>query len=238
MSTSGWVNFWKDQKESFYETMRINTVFFARQLEKLFHIKPSHQILDYGCGPGFLADALGEKNISITGADINHFFIEQCKRNHAGSLFLYISTDIEETKKIFEEQLGKKKFDFIILLSITQYFDNVTVLDTVVKMLVRYLSENGKIIVADVSDENTSSYRDALSLLFQCIKNGKPLAFFKFIFYLLFSSYNKLSKKEKLLKLSEQSIGQLAADNSLSYKKVEGLTIHASRTNYVLSKGN
>lgn len=238
MSTSGWVNFWKDQKDSFYETMRINTVFFARQLEKLFHIKPSDQILDYGCGPGFLADAFGEKKISITGADINHFFIEQCKRNHAGSLFIYISTDIEETKRVFKEQLGAKKFDFIILLSITQYFDNVTVLDGVVKMLLSYLGENGKMIIGDVSDENTSSYRDALSLLFQCIKNGKPLAFFKFIFYLLFSSYNKLSKKEKLLKLSAQSIGQLAADNSLNYKKVEGLTIHASRTNYVLSKGS
>ena len=236
MSSSGWISFWTDQKQSFDATMKINTAFFALQLEKLFQLKPTDEILDYGCGPGFLADFVIPKKIAITGADINKSFIERSRKNHAASLFIHITTDLEVNKKIFDEQLRGKKFDYIILLSITQYFKNIAEVENVVKMLLSYAKENGKIIIADVIDQNTSSFRDAISLLIQCVKIGKAMVFFRFMFYLLFSNYSKLSREVNLLKLPEQSMGQIADNSSLNCKKVSGLTIHSSRTNYVLTK--
>lgn len=236
MSTSGWINFWKDQKQSFDATMKINTEFFALRMEELFQLKPTDEILDYGCGPGFLANYLMAKNVTITGADINEFFIEQCRRNHASSLCMHITTNVALNKKLFDTQLNGKKFDFVIMLSIAQYFVNVEAVENVIRMLRFYLKENGMIIIADVIDQNTSSFRDAGSLLLHCVKKGKVMVFFRFIFYLLFSNYRKLSSKVKLLRLSEQSIGQIADNNLLSYTKINGLTIHSSRTSYVLTK--
>ena len=100
MSTTGWANFWEDQTHSFKTVMKIATTFFAREIEKQFHIKPTDKILDYGCGPGFLADYLATKAISITGADINKFYIDQCKINHPGSLFIHITPDQTSNEKI------------------------------------------------------------------------------------------------------------------------------------------
>jgi hypothetical protein len=60
--------------------------------------------------------------------------------------------------------------------------------------------------------------------------------FIKFIAYLLFSDYRKISKQASLLKISEQMVNRIAAVNTLRVEKVSGLTIHASRTNYVLTK--
>lgn len=235
MSSSGWDNFWKDQRQSFYAVMRIATGFFAAQLEKKYPIKQTDEILDYGCGPGFVADALAAKNISITGVDINDFFIEECRKNHPVSTFIHISTDIAENEKILSDHLKERKFDYIILLSVAQYFKSTGELEGIINLLRHFLKENGRIVIADVIDDSTSSVRDAIALFFHCVKKGRIGAFVGFISYLLFSDYRQISKKIKLLHVPEQVIQQVANNNSLHYKKVSGLTIHPTRSNYVLS---
>jgi 2-polyprenyl-3-methyl-5-hydroxy-6-metoxy-1,4-benzoquinol methylase len=235
MSSTTWDKFWKDQRQSFYAAMKIATGYFVTQLEKLYQIKPTDAIFDYGCGPGFVADSLAAKKIPVTGADINEFFIDECRKNHPASLFMVITTDISTNKKILDEQLKEKRFDYILLLSVAQYFKNTGELEELIRMLRFYMKENGKIIVADVIDENTSSIRDALSLLLHYIKIGKVLTFFRFMFYLMFSNYRKISGKMPLLKIPEQSIRNIAANNSLNYEKVKGLTIQPTRSNYIFS---
>ena len=236
MSSSGWVNFWKDQKKSFYGPMKLSTLAFASRIEKRYHLKNEDEILDYGCGPGFLADYLSQRKIYITGADINKLFIEESANNHPESLFIHITTDVEYNKKLLDTQLNGKTFDLIILLSIVQYFENIAGVEQVVKILTGYLKKNGKIIIADVIDKNTSSIRDAMSLLIHCVKKGKPMIFFRFVFYLLFSNYRVLSRDNKLLTVSYPEMTEVASRYSLSCEKVDGLTIHSSRTSYILTK--
>ncbi|WP_276367393.1 hypothetical protein [Chryseolinea sp. H1M3-3] len=81
MDLNTWDNFWKREEDSFHEVMKISTSFFAARLQKILKIKPGDELFDYGCGPGFLADDLELKQIRVTGADINNFFIEQSKKN-------------------------------------------------------------------------------------------------------------------------------------------------------------
>lgn len=216
--------------------MKIATTYFASEIEKKFQLNSTSKILDYGCGPGFLIDYLATKEISITGVDINQFYIEECKKNHPGSLFLHITTDLELNKKILKDQLNLEKFDFIILLSISQYLKSVVELEEIIKMLLFYLKDEGKIIIADVIDHHTSSVIDAGSLFFHCMKKNELMAFFRFISYLFFSNYRKISMNAHLLKISEQSIHQIASDNFLNHENIKGLTIHSSRTSYILSK--
>ena len=74
--------------------MQIATGYFAVQFQKRFQIKSTDSVFDYGCGPGFVADALAENNISITGADINEFYLEQCRKNHPAASFIHITTEV------------------------------------------------------------------------------------------------------------------------------------------------
>jgi 2-polyprenyl-3-methyl-5-hydroxy-6-metoxy-1,4-benzoquinol methylase len=235
MSSPGWDNFWKGQRKSFYAVMKMATGYFVSKVEKLYHLKPTDEIFDYGCGPGFVADSLAPKKIRITGADINEFFIEECRKNHPGSLFTVITTDITTNKKILEEQLKGKQFDYIILLSVAQYLKAISDLEDIIKLLSVYMKPQGMIIVSDVLDENTSSMKDAFSLFTHCIRKGRIGAFAGFISYLMFSDYRTVSKQMKLLQVPEQAMRDLAIRNKLSCEKVHGLTIQKSRSNYILS---
>lgn len=234
MSSTSWDNFWKNQRQSFYAVMKMATGFFVSKIEKLYQLKPGDDIFDYGCGPGFVADSLAPKNIQITGADINDFFIEQCRKNHPASLFMVITTDIAANKKILEEQLKEKRYDYILFLSVAQYLKNVNELEDIIKLLRTYLKAQGKIIVSDVLDENTSSIRDAFSLFLHCIKKGRIGAFVGFISYLVFSDYRQISKQNKLLLVPEHAIRDMAKRNELTCEKVYGLTLQRSRSNYIL----
>lgn len=235
MSTTGWGNFWKDQRQSFWEAMQIATGYFAAQFQRQFQVKPTDAIFDYGCGPGFVADALAKNNKTVTGADINEFYIEQCRKNHPTASFIQITTDIISNEQILDSQLKDKRFDYIIVLSVTQYLKDTAELEAVVKMLCAYLKEGGKLVLADIIDSNTSTVKDAIALLFHYIKINRLPTFVRFMSYLFFSSYRKVSGKIPLLLVPEQAIRDIAAVNGLTYKKISGLTIQKTRCNYVLS---
>lgn len=234
--TSGWDNFWKGQKDSFGEIMRINTDFFGQQLARRLSLRPGDQILDYGCGPGYLADYFAGRNISIVGADINEFFIAQCRSNHPDTLFIPITTDPARNQAILKTQLADRKFDYIVLLSIAQYFKDLDTLDRVVHLLTPFVAEGGRIIIADVIDEQTSAVRDVLSLFIHCLRKGRLVRFTRFILYLLFSDYRTISRNTELLKIPESFIAQTAIACGLYHEKVSGLTIHPTRTTYVLTR--
>src|SRR5687768_3342879 len=78
-SDNGWHSFWKSQSQAFNQAMKISTTFFARRIEKEFKVNSEHEILDYGSGPGFLADYFETKHIRVTSLDINCFYVDQHK---------------------------------------------------------------------------------------------------------------------------------------------------------------
>lgn len=231
-----WATFWKNQAHSFDEVMRVSTSYFARRFIEKYGITSSSTILDYGCGPGFLADALAPMKINITGADINPSFVEQCRKNHPQSKTIVITTDTDQNKITLDNNLGGQRFDFIVVLSISQYLPSIHDLEKIISLLKVYLNNSGKIIVADVVDPNNSALRDLIAIKFECIRRGKIIAFVKFFFYLVFSNYRQLSKEVKLLQISSSDMTLIAANNQLKCEKIDKLTVHPTRTNYAFSR--
>ncbi len=235
-ATQDWTQFWKGERTSFNEVMKLATTYFARQIVNRFSLTAKHQVFDYGCGPGFFADHLSTLEIPVTGADINPYFIEQSRNNHPHSLFIHTSSNISEAERQLANELNEKRFDVIVMLSIAQYFGSLQEFEQVIRMLVPYTSQTGKIVVADVLDSKTSSYIDGLGLLMQCVRHAKLISFVRFMRYVTSSTYAKIYKDSKLLQIPEDFINDMCKRNGLAYEKVSGLTIHPSRTNYIFSK--
>jgi 2-polyprenyl-3-methyl-5-hydroxy-6-metoxy-1,4-benzoquinol methylase len=236
MSAYGWDTFWKNERDAFSEVMKIGTTYFCERLTELLGVKKGAEIFDYGCGPGFIADFFKSREVSITGADINDFFIRQCRSKHAHSLFIKIESNPEANRGIFDRNLEGKKFDFVIFLSISQYLKNLEDLEGILTSVLPYTKISGKIILADVIDPESSNFKDAFSLFRRCVSSGKIDAYFAFMFYLLSSRYGVLSQNVKLLKISRQSLSTIADKNDLNLQHVKNLTIHSTRSNYILTK--
>jgi 2-polyprenyl-3-methyl-5-hydroxy-6-metoxy-1,4-benzoquinol methylase len=219
--------------------MYINTFFFAAQLNKLLKLKSTDRILDYGCGPGYFSDyfaRLATEKPVIDGADINSTYVALCKKKYPDLLFFKITPDCSSNEKILKEQLSGKDFNYIVLLSIVQYFEGIKDLEKIVALVGAFLQPNGKLIIADVIDHKTSPVKDALSLFLKCLQQRKIKSFFKFIHYLFFSNYRTIVKDMPLLKVSDETLSAIAKSNNMDLVKVKGLTIHPSRNNYIFTK--
>lgn len=235
-SEKSWTAFWEKQSTAFNEVMRISTDYFARQFVRQFKISAHDEILDYGSGPGFLADSLASLKVNFTGADINPFFVQECKKNHPDSTVILITPDPDSNQAVLDNNLGNKRFDYIVLLSISQYLENPVALERIIAVLKRYLGDKGKIVIADVVDPGTSALRDLIAIKFECIRRGKITAFVRFFFYLVFSNYRKLSRNVQLLRISGEEMNHLAQNVSLRCERTGQLTVHPTRTNYILTR--
>jgi len=227
MQNSSWTSFWKKPNDAFNRVMNVATDFFYRELTGRYPLKPGDSVLDYGCGPGFLIGNLVNAGIDVTGADINDHFLQQNKARFPAVDFIRISGKPPVT--------FKKQFDQVILLSIVQYFPSLEDMENVVRDLKGYLKPGGKLIIADVLDENTSPTRDALGIFTQCIRRGRLVAFARFILYLILSDYRQTSKNNKLLLVSSTFVKQMADRCSLKVELVKDMTPHPTRTNYIFT---
>jgi 2-polyprenyl-3-methyl-5-hydroxy-6-metoxy-1,4-benzoquinol methylase len=230
-----WENFWKHQNSATHEIMKVNTSFFAKQYEKLFQPKPGVRILDYGCGPGFLIGYLKKNSARFVGADINLAFIEECQKNFPNQQFILISTDTNRTNEIFTNALrAEDKFDHIVLLSISQYFTGLDELKSVIELLSKHLAPDGRIVIADVISPRTTQASDAISLLFQSLKQNRLREFVRFMIHIFTSDYRKISGSNRLLRISNEEMSSVAEALAMKCTPVEGLTIHRSRKNFIL----
>jgi 2-polyprenyl-3-methyl-5-hydroxy-6-metoxy-1,4-benzoquinol methylase len=232
---SNWTHFWQTERHAFDGVMRLATQYFADQFCRVFQVQGNVHILDYGCGPGFLADVLMPRGITFSGADINQYFIDLCQQHHPEGNFFGIQADARQNTLVLQQRMTKPA-DFIVLLSITQYLSSPSELEQIVISLKPYLTSTGSIIVADVVDEQTRSYRDALSLLVHAMKKGKLGAFMRFMHYVLRSEYARIAKTSSLQLIPETFINELSARHGLSCRREAGLTFHPTRKNYILQR--
>jgi len=233
MQASNWTRFWQSERHAFDEVMRLATDYFARQFCKKFSIRSGVHVFDYGCGPGFLADALQNPDLRFTGADINAYFIDLCKEQHPKQHFFVIHAQPEANTDLLKQNL-KVPADYIILLSISQYLASPHELEKIIASLKGHLQKGGTIIVADVVDEDTRSYRDALSLLAHAASRGKLGSFIRFMRYVLGAHCVNKTKSNSLQQISGTFMDEMSARLGFSCTQEKGLTFHPTRKNYIL----
>lgn len=228
MQNSSWSSFWKKPNDAFNRVMKVATDFFYNELTRRYPLTAGDTVLDYGCGPGFLVANFVRTGVGVTGADINEHFLQQNRVTFPTVDFIQLS---EKPAVTF-----KRQFDQVILLSIVQYFSSLDDIEYAVRYLKSYLKPGGKLIIADVMDEQTSSASDALGIFIQCVRQGRVFAFARFILYLMLSDYRQTSKNSQLLLVSSHFVKQMADRCSMNVEMAKDMTPHPTRKNYILSR--
>ncbi len=107
----------------------------AKVLKELVLDKQKAEIIDVGCGLGYLTYALRKENYNVTGVDISEDAIINAKSKFG---------DYYRTLDIFNETETSKKYDVVILTEVIEHVHNPEVF---INQLSKLLKQNGKIIV-------------------------------------------------------------------------------------------
>jgi SAM-dependent methyltransferase len=133
-----------------YTEWKIRNGSSAKLIKYLLGLKRNLNILELGCGNGWLSNMLSEiSGSSVIGIDINEHELKQAARvfgKRENLVFVYAD--------IFNSDLKDIGFDIIILAGVMMYFEDAVKLIQVLKGL---LYDNGEIHLIDnaLYDENT-----------------------------------------------------------------------------------
>ena len=232
-----WQNFWSNNPPLFGVVMQKNSVYFADKLLKAKTILPENSILDFGCGPGYLADLLKNKVASYYGVDISAVCVENCKQQFAGYENMQFSKVISTETTTGLEEVVKKglHFDVIIVLSVVQYFSGLPKVETLLSDCKSMLSVGGKIILADVIPSQKGLLKDIYSGFADSILKGYFLSFLRFLFQARFSNYHQLRLDNELLCITETDIAAICQKLQLQYAIMPICTLQHSRVSYCVT---
>jgi len=232
-----WQNFWSNNPPLFGVVMQKNSVYFADKLLKAKTILPENSILDFGCGPGYLADLLKNKVASYYGVDISADCVENSKQQFAGYENMQFSKVISTETTTGLEEVVKKglHFDVIIVLSVVQYFSGLPKVETLLSDCKSMLSVGGKIILADVIPSQKGLLKDIYSGFADSILKGYFLSFLRFLFQARFSNYHQLRLDNELLCITETDIAAICQKLQLQYAIMPICTLQHSRVSYCVT---
>ena len=232
-----WGNYWKENPKLFVKVMEKSTQYVAKKLIHHKLINTSTNLLDFGCGPGYLANELKGKLTAYYGVDISTNYIETAKKKCAdASNFLFKEVPLESGLDglITAVETGHQ-FNTIIILSVIQYFKNKEEVAQLLHNCKLLLAPSGKIILADIIEDDNGLWKDAFSVLIDSIQHFYLLSFVRFMFRVKLSTYNTLRKKHQLLHLSKNEVVAMGEKLQLSVEILPTITLQSSRISYCLS---
>ncbi len=146
-------------------------------VEKEINVRSETKILDLGIGTGILTEKLYHKGAKIVGVDFSSNMIEIAKSKMPNATFLCQNLNDELPQKYHSE-----KFDYIISTYAIHHIDDKEKIK-LIDSLYQKLSENGVILIADISFENQNECKGLKSQTQNWDEDE---------FYIVYEEFNKM----------------------------------------------
>ncbi len=232
-----WKSYWANNPKLFRSVMENSTLYFSKKLLKYKLISENDKILDYGCGPGNLANGLKGKIHKYYGVDISETYIQQAtKKMEAFPEFRFIhlhtNNPFDELNQFSEQN---QLFDCIIIFSVVQYFNSKDEVSLLLQHCKSLLKPQGKIILADLLENEKGVWKDVWSNGMHSVTQGYFLSFLFFMVSIKFSNYNDVKNNCKLLHISQTEVENICKKIGFTCSLLPKITLQKSRNSFCIS---
>lgn len=231
-----WSNYWKSDPSLFHVIMKYSTAYVAARIRQFNLVKEGDRVLDFGCGPGYLAGSFSNSAVEYEGVDISATYIETAIQNYQDfpNLSFYTLASADQSIILKEGQLKFSDYQVILIISVIQYFEDHSKLEALLQECKKVLHPHGHIILADVIDEGSSDLWDLFSVMMNSLRKGYFLQFCRFIIQARFSGYNTLRHQNRLLNIKESELKKILDKLGLKSRLLPSLSLQKSRKNYLI----
>ena len=143
-----WIEYWEKER-IFRPMMKKMTGYFYRKTRNLLGYQKNDVLLDFGCGPGYLEELIGDTVGMIYGVDTSQGMIDECRRKFTeqkGVIFYRLDRD----RFTDLSMLGEERFSIIICLSVVQYFRSLGEIKRLIESVVHVALPGASFLIADI----------------------------------------------------------------------------------------
>lgn len=228
-----WLEFWQCKNE-FDEHMQTNYAYFLNKVEKYISIKNTDTVLDFGSGPGHLADAWHNSVALFHGIDISERYNTIAKSKHATKQHVQFFW-LNPHDYLNLHLLNNSFYNLVIVMSVLQYYKSDEDIKLLLEQLVQKVKPGGKILLADLIVQK-GMLKDLKSILLQAVKEHKLFDTLWFLVKLRFSAYYRLKKQNGLLVISLDKWCAMLKQMNLTYSVIdEPITLQKERKSIIIA---
>ena len=190
-----WIDYWGQETQFVCEHHK-HLSYQAIFEDLKFYVTSSDRILDFGCGEGLFASELSKLCSTL-------FLYDEAKP----VLDKIRLTNPKSNIRIVDNYTDIKLLNIVLISSVSQYIPETKFLE-ILKNLRLSITQNGKIIIADIIPMQNSIYVEIVDLLKISKQNGFfTLALFRMLFS-LFGNYSKVRRLVPLVKYNPKSFAK------------------------------
>lgn len=192
-----WINWWRDfECEEAYRFEAARR--FVKEMEKYIAFRPDDNVLDIGCGPGYLADCIAHRVREFHGVDISERQLNRARIRLAGRKnVLFHAIDKEAYTDL--SALSPCRFSLVVCVSVAQYYREMSELESLLRSVSRLVEPGCRMIVADLPDAEATP-GEPFRLLWRCWKEKSLLLQLKLLMKLRWKSYVRIRRQKSLLR--------------------------------------
>ncbi len=222
-----WIEYW--EQESIFSPVNWdkNMGIFLESSKKLLDLHAEDDVLDLGCGPGYLEKRISSQVRSVCGLDTSKRYIRMCQKEQIASKnteFLQLGSDYMDFSL-----LGPRRFNKIICLSVVQYYKEPGEIQKLIEAVSAFAKPGARLLIADIPMRR-AWHAPYIEAFLSAIRQGYGWEQFKFTLRARLSSYYHLYRKTGLLSLTEHELITLLNELEFSAEIIEdALTLDPSR---------
>lgn len=205
--TRNWIDWWKKENIVHEVNWRKNMELFIRATDPLLQYAPHDHILDIGCGPGYLADALKHRVRSIHCLDINESYVAIGQKKFVEHPHVFFHK-LDENDYTNLSSFYDKKFSIIVCLSIIQYYRHKDEVEKLIEEVRKVALPGAKFLIADILT-NERLAAQILGLIKTGWREKYLLESFKLLYRNVVSDYRQYHSSIGLLSYSTEELQRL-----------------------------
>ena len=232
LGLSPWTRFWSDQKTFEDDLLGHNVNVFLKSSADLMSYSAGDSVLDIGCGPGHLLEALAPRVDRVCGVDVSAKYVTQC-----GTLLARFPR--VQVKQLTEDYtdlsiLKGTTYNKIVCLSVIQYYRDKNEVQRLIRSVKKIAAPGARFLIADILIQ-TSLLEDTLSVLRSAMRERAVLQTVKFLFRAQFGQYAQLRRQSGLLSFTAEELQNMARGENLESELISRrLTVNDNRSHILI----
>jgi len=181
---------------------------FVAASDALLRYAATDDVLDVGCGPGFVIEALARRVRSVVGTDVSHRMATAARARCAGHSNVEVVA-IEPTRPTDVSGLGARRFSVVLCNSVVQYLRDEGEAEALLRAVRGVCAPGARVLLADLV-VGGGRWSDAWGLVRGAWRRGRLREAFRRVGRARGSSYAKTRERLGLLVVDPERLANVA----------------------------
>lgn len=205
-----WINFWDNETTMSQKLIQKSMTIFLDGFKQWGEFTADDVVLDLGCGPGLLADAISDRVKEVHCADVSSKYLSICSNKFRNKDNVFVHR-IDPANYTSLDYLKNKRITKVICLSVVSYYQSKEDIRRLVENIKKIADRGCLIVISDLPSKG-SLVKDILGNFKVAFRYNHTFELLRFLVRTITTNYRRFRTNNSLLEFDDGELELLARE--------------------------